>query len=440
MPVAKDEIPKQEDVERWPHLRGFVHQQELDSHVELLIGANVPEALQPREVIPAISGGPYATRGDLGWVINGPTRRKPKYVPSSCFVVKSVEAYPMCIACDDFADASLSDDLGLSRDDLKFLNIVEDSVKHYEDDHYQISLPLKNPCLKMPENIVQAELSRGAKFREDYVAFLEYVIRDSFAERVPLESLRRADAKVWYMPHHGVHHQKKPDKIWVVFDCSAQFRGTTLNNELLQRPDLTNNLVGVLVRFRQDPAAVMGDIQSMFHQVCVPEADRDLLRFLWGPKGNLDQELEEYRMCVHLFGAVSSPSCANFALRQIAEDFKHEFLSQVTSTVMKNFYVDDYLKSFPSCGEAIKHVDDLRKLMFKAGFNLTKWISNDREALESIPACDRAKDVKELDLTKDALPIERALGVSWFVETDKFGFKNLREGATLYQAWDTICC
>ena len=90
---------------------------------------------------------------------------------------------------------------------------------------------------------------------------------------------------------------------------------------------------------------------------------------------------------------------------------------------MKNFYVDDCLKSLPSCGEAIKHVDDSCKLMFKAGFNLTKWISNDQEVLESIPACDRAKDVKELDPTRDALPIERALGVSWFVETDKFGFK-----------------
>ena len=44
MPVVKDEIPKQEDVERWLHLRGFVHLPELNSHVELLIGVNVPEA------------------------------------------------------------------------------------------------------------------------------------------------------------------------------------------------------------------------------------------------------------------------------------------------------------------------------------------------------------------------------------------------------------
>ena len=350
MPVAKDEIPKQEDVERWPHLRGFVHQQELDSHVELLIGANVPEALQPREVIPAISGGPFATRVDLGWVINDPTGRKPKYVPSSCFFMKSVEAHLMCIACADFADASPSDDLGLSRDDLRFLNIVEDSVKHCEDGHCQISLALKNPCLKMPENRVQAErralylkrkLSRDAKFREDYVTYLEDVIRDhsDVAERVPLESLKRADGKVWYIPHYGVYHQKKPDKIRVVFDCSAHFTGTSLNNELLQGPDLTNDLVGVLVCFRQDPVAVMGDIQSMFHQVRIPEADRDLLQFLWWPKGNLDQELEEYRMCMHLFGAVSWPSCANFTRCHIVEYFKHEFPLQVTSTVMKNFYI-----------------------------------------------------------------------------------------------------
>ena len=25
VPVSKDEVPKQEDVDRWPHLRGFVY-------------------------------------------------------------------------------------------------------------------------------------------------------------------------------------------------------------------------------------------------------------------------------------------------------------------------------------------------------------------------------------------------------------------------------
>ena len=95
---------------------------------------------------------------------------------------------------------------------------------------------------------------------------------------------------------------------------------------------------------------------------------------------------------------------------------------------MKNFYVDDCLKSLPSATVAVKLVEDLRLLMLKGGFNLTKWISNNREVLESIPVEARAKDVKELDLTNDTLPTERALGVSWFVETDIFGFKvNIKE-------------
>ena len=150
-----------------------------------------------------------------------------------------------------------------------------------------------------------------------------------FAKIVPLADLRRADGKVWYIPDHGVYHNKKPEKLRVVFDSSAHFRGTSLNSELFQGPDLTNNLVGVMIRFRQDQVAVMGDIQSMFHQVPVPVADRDLLRFLWWPSGDLNQELTEYRMTVHLCGAVSSPSCANFEIRKSAEDLKHEFPSDV---------------------------------------------------------------------------------------------------------------
>ena len=199
---------------------------------------------------------------------------------------------------------------------------------------YQVSLPLRNRNVKLPVNRSQAErsasylkckLSSDTKLREDYVGFLEEVISEGYAEKVPQNVLNRSDGKVWFIPHRAVYHHKKPDKIRVVFNCSAQFRGTSLNNELFQGRDLTNSLVGVLIRFRQDPVAVMGDVQSMFHQVRVPKEDRDLLRFLWWPKGDFTKKLEEYRMTVHLFGAVSSPSCANFAMRRNAEDHKHEF-------------------------------------------------------------------------------------------------------------------
>ena len=43
---------------------------------------------------------------------------------------------------------------------------------------------------------------------------------------------------------------------------------------------MTNGLVGVLVRFRQGPVAVVTDVQGMFHQVRVAPEDCHALRFL----------------------------------------------------------------------------------------------------------------------------------------------------------------
>lgn len=135
----------------------------------------------------------------------------------------------------------------------------------------------------------------------------------------------------------------------MVFDCAASFKATSLNNELLQGPDLSNTLLSVLLRFRPEPIALMANIEDMFHQVRVPPQDVDFLSFLWWPDVDVSQQLAEYRMTVHLFSAISSPSCASFALSKTVED-----------TIRRNFYVDDCLTSIPTDGEAITLVRDLR--------------------------------------------------------------------------------
>ena len=48
--------------------------------VDLFTGSDVPEALQPKDVIPAAGGVPYSIKVKLGRIINGPTGREPKYV------------------------------------------------------------------------------------------------------------------------------------------------------------------------------------------------------------------------------------------------------------------------------------------------------------------------------------------------------------------------
>lgn len=128
-------------------------------------------------------------------------------------------------------------------------------------------------------------------------------------------------------------------------------------------------------------------------------------------------------MTVHLFGAASSPSCASYALRKTADDNQLEFLDAVVQSVKQNFYVDDCLKSLATEEEAIQMIKDLTALCQKGSFILEKWISNSRVVLQALTEEQRAKDLKELDLDRDNLPMERALGLLWCVETDSFRFK-----------------
>ena len=98
-----------------------------------------------------------------------------------------------------------------------------------------------------------------------------------------------------------------------------------MNDELVQGPDLANSLVGVLIRFREEDIAIMGDIEAMYLQVQVPVEQRSFLRFLWWPEGNLELKPLEYEICTHSFGAGSSGGCATFAFEQAAKDGKDKF-------------------------------------------------------------------------------------------------------------------
>lgn len=119
----------------------------------------------------------------------------------------------------------------------------------------------------------------------------------------------------------------------MVFNRNAKFAGTSLNNQLLQGPDLTNSLVGILTHFKQEPVAFMGNIEAMFYQVLVPDEQRDFLRFMWWPNSDLNAELVGYRMTVHPFGAVSSPSCSNYVVPQTANDNEENYRTAVASAM-----------------------------------------------------------------------------------------------------------
>ena len=60
----------------------------------------------------------------------------------------------------------------------------------------------------------------------------------------------------------------------------------------------------------------------------------------------------------------------------------------------------------------------LRELLSRGGFRLTKWYSNKGEVIAAVPESERARSVANLAI--EQLPTESTLGMKWNIEEDKF--------------------
>ena len=422
-----------------------------DISLGLLISANCTKALEPLNIIPSCDNGPYAFQTRLGWCIVGPVNRgNRKGISCSCISVKMADTNDTGrhhfqvktgvretgikeildkIYNEEFAEVSFpgSKKKEISQQDMKFMEILDEGTK-LQDGHYQIPLTFKQEDVRLPCNKYQAaqrlsylkrKFDKNEKFKADYIRFMEEITVKGYARK---STMTAAPGKMWYLPHHGVYHPNKPGKIRVVFDLSAEHKGTCLNKELLPGPDLTNQIIGVLLRFREEHVGVMGDIEAIFHQVKVPDTLCSFLKFLWWEVSDTSKEIIDYEMTAHVFGGSSSPSCSNYALRKTAMDNEELYGKDVATILEKNFYVNDMLKSFPTAEEAITVIQQVKDICYNGGFNLTKFISNNTAVLKSIPDDSQRAAIKDGELALGCLPEDKALGVKWNTEKDTLGF------------------
>ena len=72
---------------------------------------------------------------------------------------------------------------------------------------------------------------------------------------------------------------------------------------------------------------------------------------------------------------------------------------------------------------AIKLPKDVIGMCEEGRFKLTKFISNSRKVLATIPEERQHRKIKNQDLDMSDLAVERALGVHWNIENVYLGFK-----------------
>ena len=226
--------------------------------MHLLIGRDAPELLKVRRFINGPKGAPWAQRLSLGWTISGQTCLDLAGGPRHAVVRRTnvlsngdialteahsnqmpLQTYELMPCPNRFKiTGTLSDqqerirenvfhtspydnDVSLSCDDLKFLRIMEAEIHKNETGHWEMPLPFRQKEVRMPNNYAQASsrlkgllrtLNKKPQMQSDYFAFMEKIFERGHASPVPLEDTREKarSGQVWYLPHFGVYHPKKP--------------------------------------------------------------------------------------------------------------------------------------------------------------------------------------------------------------------------------------
>ncbi|XP_070141749.1 uncharacterized protein [Drosophila kikkawai] len=175
--------------------------------------------------------------------------------------------------------------------------------------------------------------------------------------------------------------------------------------------------MGVLLRFRERPVAVTGDIREMFHQIKVSASDQSSQKFLWG-NGEIDRPPDTYVMQMMTFGASCSPSLANFVLRRNAEQFGEKHPCAIKA-IFRNTFVDDWLESVDTEDQMIELATNVKDIHTKGRFEMRNWLSNWKSVLQSLNN-SREASPKYLGVEQELQ--EKVLGRWWLPESDMLTF------------------
>ena len=294
VPASTRTVAISED--EFPYLKGLPLAAQRDERVVLLIGADTGlvsplEGALEDPTHPKLN--PSGVRCRLGWTISGPlpNRRVRNNINEVAFISCRKRSVPDRL---EQIESDIRQLYEVERDDDEKQMSVEDKMvyqfwdKSYRIDkqgHPELPIPFKDSKQVMPDNrpyAVKRLNSLEKKLEkvgilDKYEAQLLSMVEDGYMEPVPTQELRRADGRVWYLPHFDVIRPDKPGKIRIVMDAKCEYEGVSLNKVCYRGPDLCNKLFHILVRFRQYHCAWSADVTAMYLQVRIPTDQRDML-------------------------------------------------------------------------------------------------------------------------------------------------------------------
>ena len=162
--------------------------QEIDCEVDLLLGNNVPKALQPTEVKGNDQNGPYVVRTALGWTVNGPLGRSDAQETTANFIRadRELENLFKCFCDRELND--VEDRIAMSCEDKQALSVMKESIK-LKDGHYELALPWKNPppwnrpLVERRLSLLKKRLENDDQLLKKYSAFMNDLFEKGYARK-----------------------------------------------------------------------------------------------------------------------------------------------------------------------------------------------------------------------------------------------------------------
>ena len=398
----------------YPHLRDLEQRAFFEKATpKLLIGADNWHLIVTRELRVGKKSEPAASFTKLGWVIHGTAPRA---------TLREREGHVVLHLYDAPAEPEVDqeenirrleelvkshfriDALGVSLakkvkpEDKQAIDVLQRTMRKVGD-HFEVGLPWRDTGSVMPNNYncalrrlktIERKMDSSPRFATQYSALVHNLFSKRYAQEC--DGTEDTSERQWYLPHFPVMNPNKPGKMRMVFDAAHRYKGTYLNDYLLEGPDLLRPLPGILFRFRERPVAVTADIQEMFLQIKVAERDQPAQMFLWRGEERKKPPVK-YKMTSMIFGASCSPFIAHTVRNANAELHSREHPDAVRA-ITSNHYMDDYVDSFATEEEAVKTAYEVMKIHQNAHFNLRGWCPNARVVMRSITKKRQACDVE----------------------------------------------
>ena len=246
-------------------------------------------------------------------------------------------------------------------------------------------------------------LSMDSVGAASYRGQIQDMVHRGAARKLTSEESEQWQGPKFYICHLAVMNLKSNrTPVRIVFNSSQTYKDVSLNNRLAKGPDsYANSGFGILLRWREQPVAVVGDIRKMYHSIFLKPLELQHHSFLWR---DLDSTRDPDIYIIQRVNMGDRPAAAiaTEALYMTA-DLGQDQAPKACNFIKSSSYMDDLISSVGDRQATLSLTKDTEMVLQLGGFQVKRW----QLTGESTPL-----NASDQQLKGDSFHIG-VLGVSW---------------------------